>query len=122
MIDCPECMEPIKGHKCACGYVVPRTVFNRDQTVNPETELTEYSRRCLEAWGVHKPGMTRAQKTQANKDYIKQLLKSPKPDGHAWARKILEDVAEGVWVNSYSEACAREVLKRPMDEQQQEAA
>lgn len=110
MIDCPECMEPIRGVKCACGYVVPRVVsFPGDRRSNPETVLTEQARQWLEANGIHKPGMTRAEKTQADREYIKRLARLPRPESNAWAYQIISDIADGVYVTPYAEACAREV-------------
>ena len=121
MIECPNCFNAFAGPKCSCGYVPPRVTPIRTDATKSEPALTQASREWLESAGIHKPGMTRAEKTRANLDYMKRLTKTAKPDPRAWAHSILSDIESGVVIHPYVAACAREAIG-PQKEQERAAA
>jgi len=113
MIECPECMEVFNGSKCSCGYVPRAAVaFFGEKPIRDERALTEQAQSWLAHNGIHKPGMTRAEKTKANFAYMKRLAATAKKadtEPHAWAYEILTKIADGEVVSVFQEKCARDV-------------
>lgn len=120
MTECPECMATFKGNKCACGYTPPRVAYFTEKATREEAVASEQARQWLEHHGIHKPGMTRKEKTAASIAYMKRIKSMPKPESNAWAFEIISRIADGEIVTAHAEACAREVARVPKD--QREAA
>jgi hypothetical protein len=87
--------------------------FEREEQRNrTEREHQAECTRWLTANGIHKPGMTRKEKTLANLAYIKRLQATAKKsqlEPHAWAFEILTKLADGEVVHQLQEQMAREV-------------
>lgn len=112
MIECPECLEVFKGLKCSCGYTPKVAAFTHRASSSPEHGLTRSSQDWLLSNGIHKAGMTRAEKTLANRAYMKRLGKTgakAQVEPHAWAYEIITKLADGEVVNSWAEKLARDV-------------
>lgn len=113
MIECPKCFSTFAGKRCTCGYEPRNAVAYISETpTRDERALTEQAQSWLAHNGIHKPGMTRAEKTKANFAYMKRLAATAKKadtEPHAWAYEILTKIADGEVVSAFQEKCARDV-------------
>jgi hypothetical protein len=113
MTECPQCFANFKGYKCTCGYTPRNSVaFIADAPKRDERVLTEQAQSWLAHNGIHKPGMTRAEKTKANFDYMKRLAATAKKselEPHAWAYEVLTKISDGEVVSAHAEKMARDV-------------
>lgn len=124
-VPCPECGTKIEAtaRGCACGWGSRRGSYApsgyddeaRQQRLRMIADLesvkTAEAQRWLESHGIHKAGMSRKEKTQANLTYMHRLKVMPKPESHAWAYEIISRIADGERVTAHAEAMAREVTK-----------
>ena len=83
-----------------------------------EAQKTAEARQWLEHRGIHKPRMTRKEKTEANRAYLRKLKTMAKPEPHAWAYEIISLIADGEIVTHHAEAMAREVTGISKDEKE----
>ena len=74
-----------------------------------EQQASERARQWLEQHGIHKPGMSRRERTAANMEYMRKLKTLPKPEPTAWAFEIVSRIVEGEIVSPWVEKCARDV-------------
>jgi len=109
MIECPKCFSQFNGKKCSCGYTPPRIAYFHPPEAKSESVSTEHARQWLDRNGIHKPGMSREEKTKSCLAYMRKLKTSPKPEPTAWAFEIISRIADGEIVSAHAEAIAREV-------------
>lgn len=124
-VPCPECGTKIEAtaRGCACGWGSHRGSYppagyddearqQRGRMIaDIESVKTDEARKWLESHGIHKAGMSRKEKTEANLAYMRRMKVMPKPEPTAWAYEILSRIADGVKVSGHAEAMAREVTK-----------
>lgn len=111
MIECPKCFSQFNGKKCSCGYLPPRIAYFRESEAKSESVATDRARQWLERHGIHKPGMSRKEKTQACLAHMRRVKTMAKPEPTAWAYEILSRVADGEIVTPLMHKMATEVVE-----------